>query len=196
MNNKFVRLGDCIDRHHGGGTPSKKVQTFWGGDISWASVKDISGVSKFLSETEDSITLDGIARSASNLASTQAVIAGMRMSVGKFVLPTKSVAINQDLRAIYPSEEFDREYLFYACSYAASQLNNFAVGSTVKGINVEDLLSLKVYKAPLEEQRRIAEILSTVDEQIEVSIAEIEKLRKLKDSLMNDLLTGKTSVPI
>ena len=44
---------------------------------------------------------------------------------------------------------------------------------------------------PLPEQRRITEILSSVDDQIAANRASAEQLRRLKRGLMDDLLTGR-----
>ena len=41
INWKWVRLGETVNSHLGGGTPSKSNSTYWDGDIYWASVKDI-----------------------------------------------------------------------------------------------------------------------------------------------------------
>lgn len=193
MSDGEMRLKDCVSRHVGGGTPSKKVPFYWNGSIKWASVKDISNTDKYLNTTEDKITEDGLSASSSNLVSNGSLIVGMRMSVGKFVLPTGPVAINQDLRALYPKDHVDCGFLYYACTSAAEQLNSFAVGSTVKGISVEDLLNLRLFVPPLPEQRRIAEILSTVDEQISTEISSIEKNQKIKTGLLSHFFNKATN---
>ena len=36
-----VKLGDVLNRIVGGGTPSKNRKSYWGGNIPWASVKDM-----------------------------------------------------------------------------------------------------------------------------------------------------------
>ena len=52
-----------------------------------------------------------------------------------------------------------------------------------------DLLRLEVYFPPLAEQRRIAEILDTIDEAIRKTEQVIEKLKAMKQGLLHDLLT-------
>lgn len=72
---------NVIASHKGGGTPSKTEPQFWGGDIPWASIKDLKG--DRICETVDSITVDGLEGSSSNLIRAGAVIVAMRMGVGK-----------------------------------------------------------------------------------------------------------------
>jgi type I restriction enzyme S subunit len=61
-------------------------------------------------------------------------------------------------------------------------------------VNTSDLYNLKLPLPPLHEQKRIAEILSQIDQAIEKEQQYKEKLEKLKQGLMQDLLTGKVRV--
>ena len=84
----------------GGGTPSKDVAEYWGGDIPWASVKDFSG--SRLSRTQDYITQEAIKASATNLIPAGTLITPTRMALGRVAVFDCNVAINQDLKAIFP----------------------------------------------------------------------------------------------
>jgi type I restriction enzyme S subunit len=57
---EWAPLGETINSHLGGGTPSKNNSTYWDGDIFWASVKDV-GKGKYIDETIDRITEAGLA---------------------------------------------------------------------------------------------------------------------------------------
>jgi type I restriction enzyme S subunit len=63
-------------------------------------------------------------------------------------------------------------------------------------INQTELGRIKIPLPPLPEQRRIAEILSTVDKRLELERKRKEKLERIKRGLMNDLLTGKIRVKL
>lgn len=58
------------------------------------------------------------------------------------------------------------------------------------------LVVLSLMSLPLAEQRRIAEILSTVDRKLELERRRKEKLERVKKGLMNELLTGRKRVKI
>jgi type I restriction enzyme, S subunit len=64
-------------------------------------------------------------------------------------------------------------------------------GSTVGNIRIPILKSINLFLPPLEEQQKIAEILSTWDKAIELLEQLIVMKRKLKQGLMQQLLTGK-----
>jgi len=64
-------------------------------------------------------------------------------------------------------------------------------GTTRTALKFNQLVNFVVSLPPLPEQRKIAEILETVDNAIEKTDAIIEKYRRIKKGLMADLLTGK-----
>lgn len=74
-------------------------------------------------------------------------------------------------------------------SHGKRRLSNIFVGTTIKHINVKDFVKFSIPIPPLVEQEKIANILSTVDQQIEQTDALIEKTKKLKKGLMQRLLT-------
>ena len=68
-------------------------------------------------------------------------------------------------------------------------------GSTVMHIYSGQLRDLTVWVPPLEEQRRIAEILDTLDETIQATERVIAKHEAIRSGLASDLLAGKSSDP-
>ncbi|MCD6194578.1 MAG: restriction endonuclease subunit S [Candidatus Aminicenantes bacterium] len=63
-------------------------------------------------------------------------------------------------------------------------------------VHTKHLLRLKLPLPPLPEQKKIAEILSTVDKRLELLRSKKAKLERIKKGLMNDLLTGQRRVKI
>ena len=69
------------------------------------------------------------------------------------------------------------------------------LGATINSINNSNLLNFKIPLPPLDEQGKIAEILSTWDEAINLTINLIESKRQFKKALMQNLLTAKICFP-
>jgi len=75
-------------------------------------------------------------------------------------------------------------------------LNNISSRTTIKTVQAPRLKSIKMSLPPLHEQKRIAEILSNVDKKLEIERNEKAKLEKIKQGLMDLLLTGKIRVKV
>jgi len=74
------------------------------------------------------------------------------------------------------------------------QVLPLVVGSSYPAVNSKELINVLIPLPPLPEQQRIAEILSQIDQTIEKERQYKEKLQKIKQGLMQDLLTGKVRV--
>ena len=180
-------LGDLASKIEGGGTPSRTLPEYWGGDIPWATVKDLKGVR--LTSTLESITQIGLEQSASKLVPANTMIIASRMAVGKAVIFNKDVAINQDLKAFFPKKTLETQYLLQWYLSKAEVIESLGTGSTVKGIKLDDIRTLPIDLPSLPEQQKIAKILTSVDEVIEKTQAQIDKLKDLKTGMMQELLT-------
>lgn len=69
-------------------------------------------------------------------------------------------------------------------------------GTTIKNLSLKTIRETKVYLPILEEQQKIASILSSVDEQIENYEQEKQEYLELKKGLMQQLLTGQIRVTV
>jgi type I restriction enzyme S subunit len=86
------------------------------------------------------------------------------------------------------------KWLFYELIYLNPA--RFHLADVVPGLKRELVHSLKMILPPLHEQQEIAETLSTVDKKLELERSEKVKLERIKQGLMNLLLTGKIRVKV
>ncbi|MCL4771995.1 MAG: restriction endonuclease subunit S [Burkholderiaceae bacterium] len=159
----FSRLGDLLLSIRSGGTPSKQNPAYWGGDIPWASVKDL-GFGEPLTDTQDRITIEGL-HAGSQLAPAGSILICTRMGLGKIGEALIDVAINQDLKAVQLGAGVDKQHFinfFKTLSVVGS-------GMTVAGIKQDELLSFVVPVPPAAEQSRI--------------VTRVEALMRLCDAL-------------
>jgi type I restriction enzyme S subunit len=182
------RLGD-VCRPVGGGTPSRSQPQYWNGELPWASVKDFTDDSIVLSDTQEQITQRGLESSASTLVPKDTPVICTRMAVGRCALTTRPTAINQDLKALLLNEEFELKFFIRLLRFHAPKLDRLSIGSTVRGINTNDLLSLPLSYPNKLGQERIAAVLDAADEAIAKTEAVIAKLRQVRAGVLYDLLT-------
>jgi type I restriction enzyme, S subunit len=189
MKNPIVNLGDVVT-FEGGGTPSKANAAYWGGDIPWASVKDVSGPE--LSSTVDYITEEGLANSASRIVPAGNVILPTRMALGRAAINTVDVAINQDLRVAYPNPDLARRYLLWFIISNARLIESLGSGATVKGITLDKLRDLQIPLPPLAEQKRIAAILDKAD----AIRSKLQQFIRLSDDFLRSVFLDMFGDPV
>lgn len=181
---RMVSLGEIVEIK-GGGTPDKSIESYWGGEIPWASVKDFK--SGEITQTVDSITPLGVANSATNVIPAGSILVPTRMAVGKVAINAVDMAINQDLKALKLKAGVGTRYLLNALMAKAPSLEAQATGATVKGITLDVLRSLKIPLPPLEEQKRIAAILDQADDIRRKRQHAIERLNQLGQAIFHEM---------
>lgn len=182
------RLGDLALTITGGGTPSKNHPAYWGGEIPWASVKDMKEL-KFLDDTEDYITEEGLKNSSSNLISPGRIIVCTRMGLGKIAINRVALAINQDLKALELPKEVNSDFFLILFKTRAVT----GTGTTVSGIKQDQLLALPAALPPIEEQSRI---VAKVDELMALCDrleGQQQARRKLQNNLRHSTLQAVAS---
>jgi len=174
-----------------GGTPSRYVQEFWvGGRIPWVTPTDLATTTgRFLSETKDYITESGLQSCSAKLLPAGALLMSSRATVGEIRIAAKEVCTNQGFKNLVPLKGTNGEFLYYQMLWSRERYKALGIGSTFLEVNKRDTERFKIFVAPLPQQQRIAEILSTVDEAIEQTEALIAKTQKIKAGLMHDLFT-------
>jgi type I restriction enzyme S subunit len=89
---------------------------------------------------------------------------------------------------------YDLKWLYYLLIYL--RLNKMNTASGTPGLNRDEAYSRNVNVPSQNEQQKIADILSSIDEKISVNKKLKEKLILLKKGLMRDLLSGRVRVNI
>jgi type I restriction enzyme S subunit len=184
------RLGEVIEKFVGGGTPSRSSPHYWGDEIPWVTVKDFTTFNPCYSQ--EAITREGLQNSASHLIPKGTLITSTRMALGKAVVYEVDVAINQDLKALFPKPILETKYLYFWFQYHGQSIDELGSGSTVKGISLPDLKKIEFQLPPRPEQTAIATVLSDMDTELAALEARRDKTHALKQGMMQELLTGKT----
>lgn len=173
-----------------GHTPNKKIESYWGGEIPWVSLKDTFRLDKgYVYETTDYTTIDGINNSSAVLLQEGTVIISRDATVGKVGITATEMATSQHFINYVCGKSLNNKYLYYTLLNRKDEFVRIAIGSTIKTIGMPYFKALKVIVPPLPEQQRIAEILSTTDSHIEKLDETIEDYQVLKKGMMKKLLT-------
>ncbi len=112
-------------------------------------------------------------------------------AIAKIDFDKENLICSTGFAVLRKKEGINSEYLFqFAMSdIFTKQLVDKTVGSNYPAVNSTDIKETLIFVPTLKEQQKIAEILSTVDSQIDNTDKLIEKARELKKGLMQRLLT-------
>lgn len=174
-----------------GGTPSTAIPAFWGGTIPWMASGDVHAKRVF--DVPGRITEKGYAASNAKLVHPPTValgLAGQGKTRGTAALINVELSTNQSIALIKPQPELaDATYLYHNLDFRYDELRSSSAGGGRAGLSKGILEVLPLHLPPLPEQRRIAEILDTLDRTIESTQRIIEKLQATRQGLLHDLLT-------
>ena len=183
---KIESVGDII----GGGTPDSTNPKYWYGDILWAVPTDITKLStSYINDTERKITKVGLENSSAKLLPAGTVLITSRATIGKCAIATKPIATNQGFQNIICNDNFDRLFIFYMIKHDSNKLLRLSYGTTFLEISKAAIKSIAILAPKKDEQTKIASILSGVDALVESTQLIIEKTERLKEGLMQRLLT-------
>jgi len=169
-----------------GNTPSTSEPAFWGGSIPFVTPTDL-GQSAVVSSTGRSLSNEGAARA--RLLPPRSVLVTCIASIGKNALASTSCCTNQQINAVVCNESAWPEYIYYGLCYRTAELQRIAGATAVSIVSKGKFEQFGLPLPPLPEQRKIAAILSSVDEAIEGTQAVIDQLQVVKKAMMADLLT-------
>lgn len=103
----------------------------------------------------------------------------------------EKVAFQRSVAFVRPNKEIVPAFLLQASATSefARQLEQRSNATAQAGLYLGELAKVRIPLPPVDQQRRIAEILSTLDEAIEQTEALIAKMQQVKAGLMHDLFT-------
>ena len=179
---KEYKLSDIMDLI-GGGTPKTSNPAYWDGDIPWISVKDFNGERRYVGETEKKITQAGLENSSTKILSKGDIIISARGTVGELAIIPSDMAFNQSCYGLRAKEFVDSTFLYYLLKQSVNILKHNTHGSVFDTITRDTFDSIDVSLPPLPTQQKIAAILSSLDDKIELNNKINENLEQQAQAL-------------
>lgn len=152
----------------GGGTPKTTNPSYWGGNIPWLSVVDFNNDNRYVHTTEKTITEEGVQNSSTKILPQGSLILSARGTVGALAQLVKPMAFNQSCYGIIAKEQTTNDFLYYLLKDVVEDLQAKGHGSVFNTITRDTFDTITVNLPSLDEQKRIAEILGSLDDKIEL----------------------------
>ncbi len=184
---EYGSLGDFIVDIKDGGTPSRRKGEYFGGGIPWVVIKDIK--SRIYS-TNETLSKLGIENSSAKVFPAGTVILSFGATIGEVGIAEVDLATKQGIAGVLPDvSKITTEYLYFLLQSQKKLLNQMATGSTIKEVRPNIIKKINILVPPIKEQKKIADILLSVDEEIQKVEEIISATEKLKKGLMSGLFT-------
>lgn len=167
---KPYKLGD-IAEVVGGGTPSTTKSDYWGEKYPWLTPRDLSNYTqRFISRGERNITELGLKNSSAKLVPKGTVLLTSRAPIGYLAIASNEVCTNQGFKSfIVDEKKASNEFLFYLLKQNVEVLKQLGTGTTFAEISATTIRNLEFPFPDLKTQQRIAAILSSLDDAIELN---------------------------
>ncbi len=167
-----------------GNTPSKKEEKYWNGDFVWVTAQDFKG--KYINDSILKLTKFG--KDKARVIPKDSVLVTCIASIGLNAINKVECSTNQQINAICCNQEYNYEYVYYLVTYNTENLKQLAGQTAVPIITKKSFEEFEVYTIEnYDEQQKIADCLSSLDELIETTSRKVEILKEHKKGLMQQL---------
>jgi len=192
---ELKRMTELCEKITSGGTPLTSKTEYYNGDIPWAITEDITSSDMYIKQTKKKITKKGINNSSAKLFPKGTLLLTMYGTVGKVAITEVEMATNQAILGLIPKKQVDTLYLYYFLKSFENKWQNFMRTTTQSNINATIVKRLLVPIPPLEEQKKIVEILQFADYLKERRKEAIKLIDKIVMSLFYDMFGDPATNP-
>lgn len=189
---QVVRLGDVVSCFSGG-TPSATNKDYYGGDIPFIRSGELHS-----SKTELFLTRAGLENSSAKMVEKGTILYALYGATsGDVGIARVSGAINQAILAIIPHADIDKMYLYHFLSYSKDFIINRFLQGGQGNLSASIITSLSIPLPTIQEQKKIASCLSSLEDCIVASKEKQEQLKAHKKGLIQKLFPSRgKAIPV
>lgn len=156
----LVKLGDeNYFKIESGGTPSSEIDSYWNGNINWATLKDLPAKDFItnISSTERTISDLGLSKSSAKVLPKNSVLVSTRATIGRIAINSIPLSTNQGFKNLIIKDFslVNPKYLAYSLTNLVEEMNLIATGGTFKEISKSAFADLEIPLPPLSIQEEI-----------------------------------------
>ena len=187
-------LGDIAD-WGSGGTPKADNAEYYGGGIPWCVIGDLTEGEVW--ETEKTISKLGLTNSSAKIIDPGSVLLAMYgASIGRTGLSAIPMATNQAIAfAKCKEEKVLPKYLLVYLQTQKSKFIEMGQGAAQPNISQTIIKSWPISLPPIGQQKKVVERIESFSKLIENTEFMLSETRKLRSSILSDLLSGSHEIP-
>ena len=176
----------------GGATPSTKDSSnYENGTIAWITPKDLSTHSgRFISHGERNITDKGLKSCSAQIMPAYTILFTSRAPIGYIAIAQNEVCTNQGFKSVVPNKDTDFMFLYYLLKFNKNNIENLGSGTTFKEVSGSTMQKVPVKVPPLPIQKKIAAVLSSLDDKIELNNKINDNLEQQAQAIFKSWFVG------
>ena len=186
------KLGEVLDDMYNGQTPSRKRDEYWNGNIRWLSSGELnrgtvySSIETITEEGKNSANLRVVPKGTFVMAITGLEASGTR---GNCALLGFDTTLNQSCMALFPKQDIlISQFLFQWYRMVGEEYGiNYTQGTKQQSYNAELIKILPILLPSIDEQKKIASYLNSIDHLITLHQHKCEQLQKMKKFMLQNM---------
>ena len=181
-------LSNIYKKGKAGGTPKSTNKLYYGGEIPFLSISDMTEQGKYICKTKKYLTEMGVKNSSTWIVPTNSLILSMYASVGQVAINKIPITTSQAMFSMIVSENSVLNYLYYYLSYfKEKKLHRFLETGTQSNINADFVKIIEIPDYGKARNDLITSILSLFDEKIQIEKEIFELYKKQKAYLLQNM---------
>ncbi|RYL29578.1 restriction endonuclease subunit S [Acinetobacter piscicola] len=168
-----------------GTTPETANKSFYNGAYLFVSPVDIQD-NRYISQTKTTLTESGF-RKCRAIPKNSILFVCIGSTIGKVAQNKKICTTNQQINAVIPNDGYCVDYVYFQLLFQAESIKLKAGTQAVPIINKTEFGKTTLRMPCLEEQTKIANFLSAIEQKIEVVVQQIEQAKQWKKGLLQQM---------
>ena len=160
------KLSQIIYKAKAGGTPKSSIKEYYNGNIPFLSINDMTNEGKYITYTKKSITEKGLKNSSAWLVPEKSLLYSMYASVGFVSINNIPLTTSQAIFNIIFKEQISLEFMYYYLTFYKRYSHKYIETGTQGNLNAKLIKNFKIKIPSKEEQEKIANFLTCIDQKI------------------------------
>lgn len=171
-----------------GGTPSRKIASYFTGNLLWVSIAEMKG--QVITDTKEKITKEGAKNSNVKIVPKGTTLLSFKLSIGKTAIAGADLYTNEAIAALIPwdKKKICDEYLFALFNAKMIDLENVgnkAFGKSLNSSYLKDEVLIPL--PPLAIQQQVVSECIKIDEEYYAKEKDIEDRKRKIESIFESL---------
>lgn len=180
-------IAEICNKIQSGGTPKSTNKDYYDGNIPFLSIADMTKQGKYIEFTSNSISEYGLKNSSSWIVPVNSIIYSMYASVGFVAINKIPIATSQAVLNLILKQDICIDYIYYFLLDFQKYLPEYITTGTQGNLNAQTVKGFVIPIPSIEEQTKIANFLSVIDEKIELVSHQIQDTQEYKKGLLQQM---------